>query len=70
MRVSIVVKISYLLFCVGGGQQGQEREVYLEMKHGVEAKNYEDVIRLSYYLNYLYSKMILVIINIFLLKFK
>lgn len=32
-----------ILFSVGGGINRQEREITLTLKHGVEAKNYEDV---------------------------
>ena len=32
----------FTLVCIPGGQ-GVDREVSLDMKHGVEAKSYEDV---------------------------
>ena len=36
---------NYVKFCLilGGGVNRQEREVTLTLKHGVEAKNYDDV---------------------------
>ena len=34
---------SCLFFCPGQGGHGAQREVTLTLKHGVEAKNYDDV---------------------------
>lgn len=34
---------SWLSLCPGQGGHGAQREVTLTLKHGVEAKNYDDV---------------------------
>ena len=41
----VSVGFNYVKFCLilGGGVNRQEREVTLTLKHGVEAKNYDDV---------------------------
>lgn len=33
----------FLVSCIGQGGHGVQREVTLTLKHGVEAKNYDDV---------------------------
>lgn len=43
----IVLKSHAIVLFAGGGDQVAPREVTLNLKHGVEAKNYEDVSLIS-----------------------
>ena len=43
MLLLACIDARFLFSCLGGGVSRQEREVTLTLKHGVEAKNYDDV---------------------------